>query len=53
LSLTYTLGDSMNIEWGAGAWWTDGPPFADLHVTWFRSDSYTAVVLGQSDVIAS
>jgi hypothetical protein len=45
---TYTVGDTMNIKWVAGWIGTDEQPeFVDLFITWFGSDSYSELLLGE------
>jgi hypothetical protein len=48
LEQKFTVGDTLNIEWVAG-WIGSGeqPDFVDLFITWFDSDSYSELLIGE------
>lgn len=50
----YTVGDTMNIKWLAGWWGSETQPDSvDLFVSWFKSDSYSQLLLGKLDLLLS
>jgi hypothetical protein len=45
---TYTLGETLGIKWKAGWEGSDTQPdFVDLFVTWYKSDSYSQLLIGE------
>jgi hypothetical protein len=50
-SESWTVGSTMEISWSKG-WHGVGKELdsADLWITWFRSDSYSQLLLGKSNI---
>jgi hypothetical protein len=50
---TFTLGDTLGIKWKAGWEGSDEQPdFVDLFVTWYQSDSYSQLLIGECSLAA-
>ncbi|KAF1952536.1 hypothetical protein CC80DRAFT_176470 [Byssothecium circinans] len=51
MSQAYKIGDTLNIRWNAGWWGSDKQPdHVDLFVCWFKSDSYSDLILANTSV---